>query len=139
MAMLVKGEQRIELHASDPGRFAYRSTLRSVDPAEFAQGSWAAWGIKRSYEPGPMGVEETAVPPAASASFPAMCGAEFSNRMTQLPAARRGRVELEITRVTSSSGRGAGGFGFCLPRPPGEGRGVRGLRIRPLAMRLKRP
>ncbi len=43
-----------------------------------------------------MEVEETSVPRGFSALSGDVPRAEFSNRMTQLPAARRGSVELEI-------------------------------------------
>ena len=102
LAMLVKGKQQIELHASGPARLAYCCTLGGVDPAEFVQGNSAAWGIRRSYEPGPMEVDERAVPRGFSVLSGEAYRGEFSNRMTQLPAARRGKVELRIDSYQNS-------------------------------------
>ena len=67
-----------------------------VDPAEFVQGTSAAWSIRRSYEPGPMEVDEKEIPRGFSVLSGDADRAAFSNRMTQLPVARRGGVELEI-------------------------------------------
>ena len=117
LAMLVKGQQRIELHPSGPARLAYRCTLGGVDPAEFVQGTSAAWSIRRSYEPGPMEVDESEIPRGFSALSGDACRGEFSNRMTQLPAARRGSVELKIESYegpqtrTNRSGPAASGRG----------------------------
>ena len=98
LAMLVKGRQQIELHASGPARLAYRCTLGGVEPAEFVHGDSAAWNIRRSYEPGPMEVDESEVPPGFSILAGDVNRGKFANRLTQLPAARRGSVELEILR-----------------------------------------
>ncbi len=77
MAMLVPGEQRIELHASDPARFAYRSTLR---------GSIRRSSRKAARLPGAFGGAMSRArwrsrkppSPAVSAPFPAMCGVRSS-------------------------------------------------------------
>ena len=123
LALLVKGQQRIELHPSGPARLAYRCTLEGVDPAEFVQGSSASWSIRRSYQPGLMEVDENEI----SRGFSVLSGdasrGEFANRMTQLPAARRGCVGLEI-HLPAPAGRGAEGESF--PSPFGRGAGGEG-------------
>ncbi len=103
LAMLVKGQQRIELRPDGPARLAYRCTLSGVEPAEFVQGTSTVWSIGRWYEPGPMVVDESEVPRGFSALSGNARRAEFSNRMTQLPAARRGSVELQITSPRNAS------------------------------------
>ncbi len=96
LAMLVKGKQRIELHPSGPARLAYRCTLGGVDPAENVAGSSPAWHIERSYEPPLMEVEEQEIARGFSALSGDIYRATFSNRLTGLPAARRGFVELTV-------------------------------------------
>ncbi|MGO9111411.1 MAG: MG2 domain-containing protein [Thermoguttaceae bacterium] len=96
LSMFVKGQQRIELRTSDSVRLPYRCTFSGVDPAEFVQGTSAAWSIRRNYEPGPIEVDEEAIPRGFGVLSGEAFRGEFSNRMTQLPAARRGSVELRI-------------------------------------------
>ncbi|MGA2253929.1 MAG: tetratricopeptide repeat protein, partial [Thermoguttaceae bacterium] len=116
LSLLVKGQQRIKLHPSGPARLAYRCTLEGVDPAEFVQGNLAAWSIRRSYKPGPMEIDEIAVPRGFSLLSGDAYRGEFSNRMTQLPAAHRGSVELEI-----SSTRNPRNTGEEIPSPSARG------------------
>jgi hypothetical protein len=96
LSFLIKGKQLIELRANGTARPAYCCTLTGVEPAEFVQGTSARWILRRSYLPGLIEIDEKAVP----RGFRALSGdarrAEFSNCMTQLPAARLGTVELEV-------------------------------------------
>ena len=92
---LVKGKQSIEFHTLGRDQVAvYRCTLSGVDPAESVAGSSSAWHIERSYEPPLMEVDDQAIPRGFSALGGDLWTATFKNRLTQLPAARRGFVEL---------------------------------------------
>ena len=102
-AMLVKGKQEIALHVTDQqasalARIAYRATLSGVDPAENVSGSSAAWQVERSYEPPLMEVDGQTIPRGFTSISGYWFSAAFSNRMTQLPAARHGFVELTVRR-----------------------------------------
>jgi uncharacterized protein YfaS (alpha-2-macroglobulin family)/tetratricopeptide (TPR) repeat protein len=96
MSLLVKGKQQISLHSTGQARIAYHATLTGVEPAENVAGSLAAWHIERSYEPPLMEVDDQMIPRGFSTLSGDAYAASFSNRMTQLSAARRGFVELTV-------------------------------------------
>jgi uncharacterized protein YfaS (alpha-2-macroglobulin family)/TolA-binding protein len=91
--LLQKGKQQIRLTMNGRGRYTYQCVLGGLVPADQVRSTAARWTVERSYEPALLEVDGRVV----SRGF---FGAERpqQNPLTQLPAGRRGNVELRIQR-----------------------------------------
>ena len=101
MSLLVKGKQRIEFHTR-PGELPIAPRSAALIRPKTSQGSSPAWHIERTYEPPLMEVDGKKIPRGFSTLSGDTYRAEFSNRMNQLPAARRGFVELRPSIASGS-------------------------------------
>ena len=95
-AALVPGAQDVRWELTGQARFSYQAILTGVVPAAAVRSTTTDWTVERTYEPAPLERDGHEVPrgfdivPAKSE--------RFRNPLTQLPAARRGQVELTLKR-----------------------------------------
>jgi outer membrane protein assembly factor BamD (BamD/ComL family) len=99
-AELLKGEkQRVRFEINGRGRFAYQCVLGGFVPSNKLKSTTKDWEVVRYYEPAPIELDGRIVP----RGFDVLKGSyqSFRNSLSQLPVARRARVELQVKRHQS--------------------------------------
>ena len=102
-ALLVKGKQRIDFQLTGRGRYAYECVLGGYCPAETMASTSSQWRIARNYEPAPLEFDGREIPRGFEPVETLAPAARFENKMTQLPAGRRGLVKLAIAGKRDSA------------------------------------
>jgi uncharacterized protein YfaS (alpha-2-macroglobulin family)/tetratricopeptide (TPR) repeat protein len=93
---LEKKEQTVRFELQGRGRYTYQCVLGGFVPSDKLASTTPAWKVERIYEPAPLELFGQSI----SRGFDVIAGnvQPFRNELTQLPVAKRGRVELKITR-----------------------------------------
>ncbi len=91
-----KDEQRVRFEITGRGRYAYQCVLGGFVPAEELKSTTQDWKVVRTYEPASRELDGVQIP----RGFDVLKGTfkKFRNELKQLPVARRGHVELQVTR-----------------------------------------
>jgi uncharacterized protein YfaS (alpha-2-macroglobulin family)/tetratricopeptide (TPR) repeat protein len=91
-----KKEQTVHFELQGRGRYTYQVILGGFVPSDKLVSTTPAWKVERFYEPAPLELFGQSIP----RGFNVVAGPvqPFRNELHQLPVAKRGRVELRITR-----------------------------------------
>jgi uncharacterized protein YfaS (alpha-2-macroglobulin family)/TolA-binding protein len=99
--LLVKDRQRVRFEITGRGRFTYQCVLGGFVAADKLKSTTQDWKVVRHYEPAPLELDGREIP----RGFDVLTGnyTTFRNELSQLPVARRGQVDLRITRYNVPS------------------------------------
>lgn len=113
---LVKGKQHIQFKMTGRGHLTYRCTLGGFVAADKLKSSMPAWYVERTYEPANREHDGRDLPRGMSIVEGSY--SSIRNPLTQLPAGRRGHVQLNFWRRTGGESRFDDRLDYLIVREP---------------------